>query len=315
MAPQTCWVVCDDGKVGTEHQCVGLAEALGHHPHIKRLQGRGIWRYLPPTLWFRPLSGVICDQLFLPPWPDLIIAAGRLSVAPTAYIRRLTAGRTRVIQLQNPCINPRFFDAVIAPHHDRLQGSNIFRTQGALHRITTERLRSEGQRFTAVFAHLPRPLIGVLIGGDNGCYKMSPETTRRMTERLRQVARQQGGTLVVVVSRRTSDDVRTILRQKLKDSGAYVWTGEGDNPYYGILALADYLILTSDSVSMASEACFTGKPVYTYFLPGGSRKFNAFHAYFQQKGYTRPFEDHLETWAYPPLDEFQDVIRWLKSRL
>ena len=36
------------------------------------------------------------------------------------------------------------------------------------------------------------------------------------------------------------------------------------NPYYGFLALAERFIVTAESISMLTESCATGKPVYLY---------------------------------------------------
>ncbi len=309
-------MVSDDGKVGTEHQCIGLAEALEYTPEIIRLRVRGIWKYLPASLWISPLAGVVSTKGKLsPPWPDLIIGAGRLSVAPTAYIRKITKGRTRVIQLQNPRIHPDYFDAVIAPWHDRLVGDNVLQTKGALHRVTRERLQVEGERTAPYLASLKRPLIAVLIGGSNRCYRMEAPEVRRMAQRLKHMAERYQAGLAITFSRRTKLENRQIIKDELKDTPALVWMQEDYNPYYGFLALADYIVVTCDSVSMISEACFTGKPVYTYFLPGtalfsgGSRKFKAFHRFFQEQNYTRPFEDELQSWSYEPLDEFSSIVQ------
>ncbi|MCH9013640.1 MAG: mitochondrial fission ELM1 family protein, partial [Proteobacteria bacterium] len=46
---QTCWVL-SDGKAGMEVQCLGLAEALGFAPAIKRIQVTRPWRWLTPRL-------------------------------------------------------------------------------------------------------------------------------------------------------------------------------------------------------------------------------------------------------------------------
>lgn len=313
---KNCWVVSDDGKTGTEHQCIGLAEALGFDPEIKRLRARGVWTYLPPSLWPRPLSGVMTQGGALAaPWPDLIVAAGRLSIAPTAYIRKATQGRTKVIQLQNPRVNPALFDVVIAPWHDQLVGKNVLQTQGALHRVTAERLALEAALVAPRVAHLPRPLIAVLVGGSNRCYRMTPDGVRIMAQRLKKLAERYQAGLAVTVSRRTEQENRQALRENLEGVPAVIWTDEGHNPYVGFLALADYIVVTGDSVSMVSEACFTGKPVYTYFFPGGSRKFNAFHHYFQQQNYTKPFEDQLISWSYPPLDEFNRITAHVRKLL
>ena len=45
----SCWVVTD-GKAGTENQCLGVAEALGLEPVVKRISVRSPWRELGPFL-------------------------------------------------------------------------------------------------------------------------------------------------------------------------------------------------------------------------------------------------------------------------
>ncbi len=312
----SCWVVTDIGKIGTENQCVGLAEALGFAPEIKRVKPRSIWRLLPASCWFSPLQGLsLAHAQLMPPWPDLIIAAGRASVAPTAKIRQLTQGRTKVVQLQNPLVNPELFDAVIAPLHDNLVGKNVIVTEGALHRVTNERLRQEAHKFGPMVASLPKPLVAVLIGGSNRCYRVTPEHMKKMGQRLKTLCQTNDCGLAVTISRRTESENRDALIESLKGVPAVIWTGEGENPYFGFLGLADYIIVTCDSVSMTSEACFTEKPVYTYFFEGGSAKFNRFHKHFQEIGYTRPFADTLGKWSHPPLNDWQAVEKQLKKLL
>ena len=47
----------------------------------------------------------------------------------------------------------------------------------------------------------------------------------------------------------------------------YRWRPDDpDNPYLGFLALADRIIVTSDSMSMLVEATATGKPVFVFDL-------------------------------------------------
>ena len=67
-------------------------------------------------------------------------------------------------------------------------------------------------------------------------------------------------------SRRTGAEVEAELRKALADTPSYIWDGQGENPYLAVLALADSLITTADSVNMVSEACFTGKPVHVVDL-------------------------------------------------
>ncbi len=311
----SCWIVYDEGKVGTGNQCIGLAQSLGYDPVIKTVTARSIWRLLPPRFWIKPLSGTVdeANNTLSPPWPDIIIAAGRASVAPTAYIRK--HGGAFVIQLQDPCVDPRQFDLVIAPAHDQTTGNNVVITQGALHVLTREKLANAAEKFKKQFAQLPRPFVAVLIGGNNRKFSLTPAIITQMCNDLKLLMQKHGVGLAVTPSRRTGAKNIKLFQEQLAETAAFVWDGRGENPYMGLLALADYIIVTCDSVSMTSEACFTGKPVYTYQLPGKSRRSELFHSLFQKQGYTRPFTGDLEKWQYPPLDEFDKVIKAVRNRL
>ena len=87
VSDATVWVLTD-GKPGMENQCLGLAEALGATPVIKRIAPRFPWSVLPPQFWPAPLRapGPAGDAL-APPWPDILIATGRQTVAPALAIK------------------------------------------------------------------------------------------------------------------------------------------------------------------------------------------------------------------------------------
>ena len=251
-----------------------------------------------------PLSapGPDGDQL-APPWPDLLISTGRQTVAPALAIKRLQKDRIVAVQLQNPTVNAARFDLVIAPAHDDVSGANVVSTLGALHRITPDRLKAEAAKFADRYAALPRPLVAVLLGGDNRQFRMSDASANRLGSLLAEAARHHGAGLAVTASRRTSPASLQLLRQSLDGCSVDFWDGTGANPYFGMLGLADCIVVTGDSVNMVSEACATGKPVHVFQLEGGSRKFFSFHATFVAHGLTRPFEGRLEDWRYTPPDD------------
>lgn len=309
------WVL-SDGKPGMENQCLGLAEALDLDAVIKRVKTRFPWSVLPPQLWLRALAapGRKGDPV-APPWPDLLIASGRKSVALSVAIRRASGGRTFTVQIQNPTVPPDRFDLVVVPRHDRLSGPNVIVTEGALHRVTPQRLSAEAERFRNSLSNLPRPLVAVLIGGSNGQYRMTRAATERLGDALIRMARKYGAGLAVTPSRRTGKDNEARLRRKLSDAPAVMWDGAGDNPYFGYLGLADAIVVTCDSVSMASEACSTGKPVYVFDLDGGSRKFRAFHRRLRDRGITRRFSGELAQWTYETLDDTARVAETIRRRL
>jgi mitochondrial fission protein ELM1 len=310
-----CWVMTD-GKVGMENQCLGLAEALGYTPRVLRIRPRAPWRWLPPFLWPCPLSAFDPDaDVPAPPWPRLLIATGRQTVAPAIAIRRAARGATFAVQIQNPAVDPANFDLVVAPAHDGLSGPNVIATMGAIHRVTPDRLAAEAEAFRARYAALPRPLVAVLIGGSNRQYRLDAAGAARLGEGLARLAREQGAGLAITPSRRTGDENLAILREKLAGLPADIWDGTGDNPYFGMLGLADAVVVTNDSVNMVTEACATGKPVHVFSLDGHSAKFDRFHDAMREAGLTRPFEGRLEGWAYDPLLETARVAAEIRVRM
>jgi mitochondrial fission protein ELM1 len=308
--------VLSDGKAGTEVQSLGLAEALRFEPEVKRIAIRAPWRWLPPGLWVQPLRSLASGGARLaPPWPEVLIAGGRLTAAPALAVRRASRGASFTIQIQNAKVDPRRFDLVVAPQHDRLSGPNVLTVLGALNRVTPRRLAEAAARLAPHLAHLPRPRVAVLIGGTSKAYRMTPRIAGRLAAQLASLARDAGAGLMITVSRRTGAENEAALRAGLEGVPAAFWDGQGDNPYLGYLGLADALVVTADSVTMISEAAATGKPVHVAELEGGSAKFRRFHAAMREAGITRPFAGRIEDWSYAPLDETARVAAEVKRRL
>ena len=156
--------------------------------------------------------------------------------------------------------------------------------------------------------------IAVLIGGNNRVYKMTEDRLATLADQLAALARRGFG-LAITPSHRTGEDGARLLRERLAGLPAVIWDGGGDNPYFGMLGLADAVIVTGDSVSMVSEAAATRKPVHIIELEGGSRKFAQFHDAMREAGVTRPFRGEIETWSYPPLDDTARAAAEIRRRL
>jgi uncharacterized protein len=311
--PPTIWVL-HDGKIGMANQVRGLAEALGWPIAEKQLAIRTPWRYLPPRLWLAPSLAINpAGSTLEPPWPDLFIACGRNSIAPSQLVKRASGGRSFWVQVQDPRFARSEIDLIVAPRHDPAPGENVFRTLGAVHRVTQAKLETDRVRWAPVFAALPRPLIAVLIGGDNSVYRLTEASFAALCDRLVALAKSGVG-LAITPSRRTGDAQRAMLQKRLAGLPAYIWDGTGDNPYFGMLGTADAILVTADSVSMISEAAATGKPVHIVELEGGSDKFARFHQGMREAGITRLFNGTLETWHYAPLDDTARAAAEIRRR-
>lgn len=310
----TCWILTE-GIAGTENQCLGVAEALGVVPVVKRIKLRALWRHFSPWLSFGHDMALAegSDQID-PPYPDLLLASGRKSIGLALHIKKQSGGKTFLVQIQDPRIHPKHFDMVVVPQHDKVRGNNVLVTKAALNRITPQKLSEARAIFEKPFGHLPHPRVAVLIGGNSRAHKMTLENARMLAEQLMLLAENSKVGLMITASRRTGEENAKYLRDTIKGPHTYFWDGSGDNPYFGLLAHADYIIVTEDSVSMTSEALATGKPVYIACLEGGAKRLDTFHKLLQEQGYTRPFTGVLETWNYIPPDDTMRVAQEILER-
>lgn len=296
----SCWIVTN-GMAGFEAQALGVCEALGVTPAIKRVAPGASHRWIAPWGPAAPAEGIV------PPWPDLLIASGRQSIPYARMIRRRSGGKTFVVVLQDPRVRPAQFDLVWAPAHDRLAGANVLTTLTSPHRLTRERLAADAARIEPRVAHLPHPRVAVLLGGTNAVYTLSEEAAARIGAQLAGLADHFHAGLMVTPSRRTGARQARIIREQLEGKPFLMWDGTGENPYFGFLGQADAIVVTCDSVNMVGEAASTGKPVYVIELEGGSPKFRRFLDAMYAHGAARPFAGRLESWEYAPLNATHEI--------
>ncbi len=309
--PLSVWAVTD-GRAGIENQALGLAEAIGRRVPVrlttKRIQLRTPYSWLPPGFVPAPRNALsIGSDPIEPPWPDIFIGCGRASVPLAMGVKHWSGGKSFVVQLQDPRVNPREFDVVVPPIHDGLEGPNVLPTVGACHRVTPERLDQELLDFIPALDELAPPRFAVLIGGKSKRNDISGARARDIADSLVALQRQTGGSLLVTLSRRTGDTARMQFRTWLAPHSAVFYEGEGPNPYFAMLGAADHVFVTADSVNMATEAAATAKPIHVLAVDGRAGKLERFHASLARRGCARPFSGVLETWTYPPLLETDRV--------
>ena len=314
MAPVASWIV-SEANAGLRSQAVGLADALGLKPEIRDIVPTGVWRHVPASLWPGPLDAVTPKaarpSVFAGPLPELLIGCGGKAAAVLAAV----SDRARTVIVQHPRMDPRRFDLVLVAQHDRLAGPNVIVTRTALHRVTRARLDAAAMQWAGRLATLPRPLVAVLVGGANGRFRLDVGVAERLCVGLAEMMREDGAGLVVTPSRRTPPAVRQVLTERLSPLGARVWDGTGENPYLGMLALADAIVVTQDSVSMVSEAVATRVPVMVVPLPGRSRRIGLFLHGLAEARRIRRFAGRLEQWPVMPIDDTADAAAEVGRRL
>jgi mitochondrial fission protein ELM1 len=283
------WVLTE-GIAGTENQCLGVAESLGgvigENVTVLRTELKQPWRMLSPYIG-GGAPGVYTENSDIPkaPWPDIVIASGRKSIASALYIKRQSAGKSLIVQLQDPRWAADKFDLVAVPFHDSYRRTNALITHGAPNRVNNNKLNAEKSTWNPPASWADkRKKVALLIGGKSRAYDFTPETIARITFMALNLA-QKNYDVMVTASRRTGVTNYNFISKVLSQhEHIYFWDGEGENPYFSFLAHADHIIVTPDSASMLSEAASTGKPTYRLELPGGNAKFNRFHQHMEDIG-------------------------------
>jgi mitochondrial fission protein ELM1 len=301
-----------------ENQALGLAEAVARltpaEIDVRRVRWRPAFDWLPVAMKSPWMLDPAADAPFPAegePWPDLWIATGRATLPLSLAVRRLSGGKTFVVQTQAPRLDPTGFDLVVAPDHDGLAGPNIVSITGSPHRVTPAVLAEAAPAFADRLEPLPRPRVAVLIGGRSGTYDLPAGHAAVLADRIAETVRKAGGSLMLTFSRRTPAEARAAMKARLSSLPGLVWDGEGPNPLFAFLHFTDHVLVTEDSANMAAEAAATGRPVHILAMiarkaPG---KFARLHADLAARGVTRPFDGRLESWTYSPLAETERAAR------
>jgi uncharacterized protein len=309
------WVLADD-RVGHANQALAVAESLGLPFETRKLRYNALAQ-LPNGLLGATLAHLTTQarRALAPPWPDLVIAAGRRT-APAARALRRAAPGLRCVQCMWPGAGAADFDLIALPAHDRQRHSaTVVRTLGAPHRVTPARLAEAADVWAPRLDSVPHPRIGLLVGGATRRRNFTAEDAKLLAKQAAGI----GGAVMMTSSRRTPVAVRDILASSLRPQHRYDWSEGGtDNPYLGYLALADALVVTGDSTGMCTEACATGLPVYIFAPPDMiAAKHRALHQALYAAGLAQPLEAATRDLARPsaaPLDDAASVAIAIRER-
>lgn len=308
-----------------ENQALGLAEAVQRlspsaEISVRRVKWRKAFDRLPSALkapWMLDRSSDPVFPAAGEPWPDLWIATGRAALPLSLMAKRRSAGRTFVVQTQDPRWRTGDFDLVVAPRHDRIEGANVLPITGSPHRVTPARLAEAAPAFAGRLEPLPRPRVAVLVGGRSRAHDLPEAHAAALAERIAAAAAAAGGSLMLTFSRRTPEAAKMAMTARLSRLPGWIWDGTGPNPYFAFLHFADHVLVTEDSANMAAEAASTGAPVH--ILPmvplKKADKFARLHADLRERGAARPFTGALEGWSYEPLNETERAAREILTRM
>lgn len=311
-AATSTWTLTD-GHAGNVRQAEALATALTlpHQPWT--LHARAPWRWIAP----RRLAGAgnaFGEAFARTAAPSLAIGCGRQAALATRLLR---ARGARAVQILDPRLDPRHWDLVIAPQHDQLHGANVIPLIGSLHPVDDLWLAAARQAF-ASFGALPAPRTTLLLGGASAHARFDDALYEAVLRDLTRRVVDEGGCVLATASRRTPVAVRARVREHFRGLPGVIWTepADGANPYAGLLAWADRIVCTADSVNMLSEAAATLAPVYVAGHAHVSGRPRHFLDTLLRMRRVRPFEaESLDWFEVTPLRETARVAAEVRQRL
>ncbi len=284
-------LVIADNRPGTSSQAIGLAEETGWPYQVIKLE-YGFFSILPNLFLSRSILRLTKksrnEVSRLKSKPNIIISAGRRAAPIALYLKKKLGGDPKVVQIMNPNIDFKKFDLVILPEHDSAKNQshpNLVTSIGALTRVDQKRLAEELKKFPEL-QKTNKTKIALLVGGSSKKTNFKIDSIKKLAVLASDFVNLKDAKLLVLNSRRTSAELTSNLKSELKcDFEFFDWKLVKDkNPYFAILGVADVFIITGDSVSMISECCSTGKPVFI-FDDGeiSSKKHRKFHRTLYKK--------------------------------
>ncbi|BDG71537.1 mitochondrial fission ELM1 family protein [Roseomonas fluvialis] len=293
---ESVWVLADP-RAGTAAQALGIAERLGQPLRTVPLAWGGLARL--PLRW-GTLAGLApaARGAFAGELPRLAISAGRRS-APVALW--LAARGVRTVHCMRPGFAEARFDLlVVGRHDDPPTAPNILPILGAAHRMSPQRLAAARDEWSA-FATLPAPRVALLLGGPPRAEGMDPAIAAAMAQKVAGFA----GSVLATGSRRTGRTAEDAVAAAIAAAPhrLHRWGDGGANPYAGMLAWADAVVVTGDSVSMLSEALATAAPVFIADPGGLGPRHRRLHDSLLAAGQARMLADAPAPFSRDALDE------------
>jgi len=306
-----------EGMHGMISQVEGLAKELDLDYIHEKIELNNFWRLLPPKL--TPISNFVFENQIDHDF-NILISCGRKSVIPSIYLKKKYKNKILNIHIQEPKVSFNNFDFIVAPEHDGLVGENVLTSKGAIHYITQKEIEESKNYLINKFQlnnyFNKDKLITIILGGPNKYYSFSDLALKKIFEKIKITFINSGFQAIIIPSIRTPKRIIDIA-QEYFDGKELVITDVDKKAYMSALAMAKYIIVTCDSISMISEAATTGKPIYIAEMPTikNNERFKNFFNLFESLNIIKPLNNSVEDWTYTKLDETNRIAKELKDKI
>jgi mitochondrial fission protein ELM1 len=234
------------------------------------------------------------SQIGSPPWPDLVIGAGRRPCRVARKIGQRSRGRSRVVEILGPGGRSAYpFDLVVTHGHSDLPRDRYrIETLGPLTAISGEPIRDAQASEAGGLAEASQPRVVLLIGPASDTHPLSAELAWKRAEQTRALTEAAGGSLFAVTTCDAEADVERSLC-RVVGAGHHVSASadcEGERGLIRVLALADVIVVCGNNRTLIAKAAAIGKPLYIYPVPEQLRKLGSRIArWVDARAHTHPF--------------------------
>ena len=301
------------GMHGMISQVEGLAKALDIDFIHCEVETNNIWNIIPPRL--SPISQSVYKKIDQTDF-DLIISCGRKSVIPSIHLKSISNKKIINIHIQDPKVDFKYFDFIVAPEHDAIKGDNVISTKGAIHYLTKKEISENKEYLNSFIKKDNRKVWALVLGGPTKYYDYSTKNMKHIFSMFYKLLKKHDFQLVVIPSMRTPLSTIHYAKEFFGENHTIIMDVD-KKAYLSALAISENIVVTCDSSSMISEAALTGKPVYiANILPRKNDiRFQRFRNLFRELNITRNLGEDMETWTYQKLDEANRVAKIIKDRL
>ena len=313
MMPYEVKILLTQGMHGMISQAEGLAKALNIDFTHHTVELNNFWKMFPPKI--TPISQSVYKKIDHENF-DVIISCGRKSVIPSIHLKNNSNKKVFNIHIQNPKVDLKHFDFIVAPEHDSIKGQNIISTKGAIHYLTENEI-NENKDYLNSFIKKDKRIIWTLImGGPTKYYDYSTKNINEIFTTLSELSKKHNFQLVIIPSMRTPTNIIQYANDYFGDDHTVIMDVD-KKAYLSALAIAQNIIVTCDSSSMISEAALTGKPIYVAsILPKkNDKRFQKFRNLFRKLNIIKNLGEEIKDWNYEKLDETNRVANIIKQKI
>jgi len=306
-------ILLTQGMHGMISQVEGLAKALDIDFTHHTVELNNFWKMVPPKI--TPISQSVYKRIDHDNF-DIIISCGRKSVIPSIHLKNNLNKKVFNIHIQDPKVDLKHFDFIVAPEHDAMKGQNVISTRGAIHYLTENEINENKDYLNSFIKKDERKIWTLILGGPTKYYDYSSKNINNIFKKINELSKIHNFQLVAIPSMRTPINIIHYAKEYFGEDHTVIMDVD-KKAYLSALAIAQNIIVTCDSSSMISEAALTGKPIYiASILPKKKdKRFQRFRNLFRELNITRNLGEEIKDWNYQKLDETNRVANIIKQKI